>query len=178
MHAHANVDISASSGGVPPSPTSPTGILKKSSGQPVYKSSKFDKKCIGDGLVFFAFGSRLSLLETLYSAWMFESRGGSNTGWMNLRRNSCERVFHEISFMNLKTFIETPAELRALSSPPTTPLKGDTSLPRSQSSSAKVKRRSRSKSPFRSFRWKRSSTANEQDQSDEEEGISFAFLIS
>lgn len=61
MHAHANVDISASSGGVPPSPTSPTGILKKSSGQPVYKSSKFDKKCIGDGLVFFAFGSRLSL---------------------------------------------------------------------------------------------------------------------
>lgn len=65
--------------------------------------------------------------------------------------------------------LKTSAELRALSSPPTTPLKGDSSLNRSQSSSAKVKRRSRSKSPFRSFRWKRSSTAN-ADQSDEEDG--------
>lgn len=70
----------------------------------------------------------------------------------------------------MKKKSKTPAELRALSSPPTTPLKGDASLNRSQSSSAKVKRRSRSKSPFRSFRWKRSSTAN-ADQSDEEEGI-------
>lgn len=62
------------------------------------------------------------------------------------------------------------AENRALSSQPSTPLRGDTSLTRSQSSSSKVKRRSRSKSPFRSFRWKRSST-NTADQSDEDEGI-------
>jgi hypothetical protein len=65
--------------------------------------------------------------------------------------------------------------MRALSSLPSTPQKGDVSLTRSQSSSAKVKRRSRSKSPFRSFRWKRSSAAN-GDQSDEEEGIC-SFMI-
>lgn len=70
---------------------------------------------------------------------------------------------------------QTSAEMRALSSPPTTPLRGDSSLTRSQSSSAKVKRRSRSKSPFRSFRWKRSSTT--ADQSDEEEGICFISCI-
>jgi hypothetical protein len=39
---HANIDVSAASR-VPPSPTTPTGILKKSSPlQTVYKSSKFD----------------------------------------------------------------------------------------------------------------------------------------
>jgi len=71
------------------------------------------------------------------------------------------------------------AELRALSSSstsqPSTPQKGDSSLTRSQSSSAKVKRRSRSKSPFRSFRWKRSSTANADQSDEEEEGIILCF---
>lgn len=60
-----------------------------------------------------------------------------------------------------------------------TPQKGDTStLSRSTPNSAKVKRRSRSKSPFRSFRWKRGSTANADAQSDEDggdEGISRLF---
>lgn len=55
-----------------------------------------------------------------------------------------------------------------------TPQRGDTSLTRSQSSSSKVKRRSRSKSPFRSFRWKRSSTTN-GDEDGEEEGIIVSF---
>lgn len=62
---------------------------------------------------------------------------------------------------------KNPAEMRALASPMTTPQKGDTSLSRSQPSSVKVSRRSRSKSPFRSFRWKRSSKLD----SDDEEGI-------
>lgn len=99
---------------------------------------------------------------------------GSNNEW--IWKKFLWLCPHEVSFKNFETFIDaswTSAELRALSSPPTTPLKGDASLSRSQSSSAKVKRRSRSKSPFRSFRWKRSSTANEQEQSDEDEGISF-----
>ena len=77
-----------------------------------------------------------------------------------------------VPILNLKTYIKISAEMRALSSLPSTPQKGDVSLTRSQSSSAKVKRRSRSKSPFRSFRWKRSSATN-GDQSDEEEGIHF-----
>lgn len=57
----------------------------------------------------------------------------------------------------------------------TTPTKNDSSLTRSLSSSSKVKRRSRSKSPFRSFRWKRSSTTNENggDEDGEDEGICF-----
>lgn len=69
--------------------------------------------------------------------------------------------------------------MRALSQP-TTPQKGDTStLSRSTPNSAKVNRRSRSKSPFRSFRWKRGSTSNADAQSDEEgdEGISRLFNI-
>lgn len=67
------------------------------------------------------------------------------------------------------------ADKRALASMQTTPSsKGDTSLTRSLSSSSKVKRRSRSKSPFRSFRWKRSSTTNENgDEDGEDEGICF-----
>lgn len=68
------------------------------------------------------------------------------------------------------------AEKRALASLQSTP-RGDSSLTRSQSSSSKVKRRSRSKSPFRSFRWKRSSTANGGDEDDEDEGIMFDVII-
>lgn len=99
---------------------------------------------------------------------------------MNECEISCESSIHESPFKIkeikcLNDDIQTSAELRALSSQPSTPQRGDSSLSRSQSSSAKVKRRSRSKSPFRSFRWKRSSTTN-ADQSDEEEGI-FSFLI-
>jgi hypothetical protein len=62
------------------------------------------------------------------------------------------------------------AEKRALASLQSTP---QSSLTRSQSSSSKVKRRSRSKSPFRSFRWKRSSTTNGDDDGFEDEGIMF-----
>lgn len=39
MHAHANINFAAE---VPPSPTTPSGILKKPTAQTVYKSSKFD----------------------------------------------------------------------------------------------------------------------------------------
>lgn len=63
-----------------------------------------------------------------------------------------------------------------MSSMPATPTRGDSSLTRSQSSSSKVKRRSRSKSPFRSFRWKRSSTTN-GDEDGEEEGIFVVFFF-
>lgn len=75
--------------------------------------------------------------------------------------NIIKHFLKQIPIIQYKTW--NSAEMRALSQ--ITPQKSDTQS-RSQPSSVKVSRRSRSKSPFRSFRWKRSS-AIKLDSDDE-----------